>query len=167
MDSKQMTTRKIVIDLSKCRECKTCSVECVYPFHPNNNGMMSLLEMAVFQYTCRKCEEAPCIDVCPAEALERDGSGTVERSANLCIACKSCVTACPFGTLMNQFFEVRKSVCDYCHFDESTNKLRCVETCPNGALSFEEVTPDKESFLFELNDRVMVKEFAWETLKET
>ncbi len=160
-------SKRILIDLMKCRECEQCLAECAYPHHPYNKGVNALLEMAVFQFTCRRCEEAPCIDICPAEALERDTQGVVERATNLCIACKSCVAVCPFGTLMNQFFEVRKSICDYCRFDESAEVLRCMETCPKGALSFTDADPDAESFLFELNERVMVKDYAWDIIKET
>ncbi|MDR4988911.1 MAG: 4Fe-4S dicluster domain-containing protein [Bacteroidales bacterium] len=160
-------SKRILIDMIKCRECGQCLAECIYPHHPDNKGVNALLEAAVFQYTCRRCEDAPCISVCRAEALERKGSEVVERSAYLCVACKSCVAACPFGTLMNQFFDVRKSVCDYCRFDEDTEELLCMKTCPKGALSFTEASPDEGSFLYELNDKVMVKEYAWETIKET
>jgi Fe-S-cluster-containing hydrogenase component 2 len=159
-------SKRILIDLIKCRECEKCIVECDYPHHPNNNGMIDLHEMAVFHFTCRRCEDAPCIEVCPAEALERDSLGVVERATNLCVSCKSCMAACPFGTLMNQFFEVRKSICDYCQFDENTLSLRCIRTCPFGALSFTDEAPNEASYIFELNNRVLVKEFAWEKINE-
>ncbi len=126
-----------------------------------------MLEMASFQYSCRKCEDAPCIDVCPEDALERNKEGWIERSANLCVACKSCVMICPFGTLMNHFFEVRKSICNYCQFDAQTDTLPCVETCPQGALSFAEAEPDADKYLFALNERVLVRDYAWEKLIET
>ena len=61
-------------------------------------------ELAVFRFSCRKCEDAPCIKVCPAEALDKDPDGIVERHTNLCISCKWCVTICPFGTMMTDFF---------------------------------------------------------------
>lgn len=160
-------SKRILIDLMKCRECESCAVECIYPFHPGNNGMNSLLELAAFQLTCRRCEEAPCVEVCPADALERSRQGTVERSLNLCVTCKSCVTACPFGTIMNHLFEVRKSVCNYCHFDESTVSLRCIDTCPKGALSFTDLEPDEDHDLYLLDDRVLVREYAWEKIKES
>lgn len=158
--------KRILIDLMKCRECASCTVECIYPFHPDNNGMNGLLEMAAFQFTCRRCEDAPCVDVCPVEALERNRHGVMERAENLCVACKSCVAACPFGTIMNHLFEVRKSVCNHCHFDESTESLRCIDTCLKGALSFTDQQADEEKYIFELDDRVLVKEFAWEKIKE-
>lgn len=159
-------SKRILIDLMKCRECEKCIVECDYSLHPKNNGVIGLHEMAVFNFTCRRCEDAPCIEVCPAEALERTSEGIVERAVNLCVSCKSCIAACPFGTLMNHFFEVRKSICDYCHFDEHTLSLKCVDTCPHGALSFTNQEPDEASYIFEMNKHVLVKEYAWEKIKE-
>ncbi|MDP2423264.1 MAG: 4Fe-4S dicluster domain-containing protein [Bacteroidales bacterium] len=158
--------KKLIIDLTKCRTCEECVVECLYDHHPVNHGMKSLLEMAAFQFTCRRCEDAPCIEVCPPEALERNNEGIVERALNLCIACKSCVTVCPFGTLMNHFFEVRQPICDLCDFNELTKSLKCIDTCPKGALSFTEFVPDDKKHILELNERVLVKEYAWEKLKQ-
>lgn len=156
---------KIVIDMMKCRSCNSCEVSCSYQHHPGNNGMLQLLEKAAFRFTCRKCEEAPCVAVCPVDALERDADGTVRRSANLCVACKSCVMACPFGTMMNNFFEVRKSVCDYCGLNGSQVKLLCVETCPEKALALEEAEEDPAGNLHKLNEKVLVREILWEKLK--
>lgn len=160
-------SKRILIDLMKCRECEVCSVECAYPFHPDNNGMNTLLELAAFQFTCRRCEDAPCIEVCPAEALERNREGIVERAVNLCVACKSCVTACPFGTLMNHLFDIRKSICNYCHFDASTASLRCIDTCHRGAITFTDQEPDADKYIFALNEHVLIREYAWENLKES
>lgn len=159
--------KRILIDMMTCRDCESCTVECVYPFRPGNIGINGLLELAGFHFTCRRCEEAPCVEVCPVDALERNREGVVERSLNLCVTCKSCVTACPFGTIMNHLFEVRRSVCNYCHFDESTASLKCIDTCPNGALSFTGLEPDEANDLYLLNDHVLVKEYAWEKIKES
>ncbi|MFO7852045.1 MAG: 4Fe-4S dicluster domain-containing protein [Bacteroidota bacterium] len=158
-------SKKIVIDMMKCRNCNSCEVQCSYHHHPGNNGMMPLLEKAAFNFTCRRCEDAPCIDVCPVDALEKDSNGVVIRSANLCVACKSCVMACPFGTMMNNFFEVCKSVCDYCGMNDHPVKLLCIETCPENALSLEDIDEDPEQNLHKLNDKVLVREIIWEKLK--
>jgi len=69
--------KKILIDLSKFRayDDKSCDVmppEGYFPVPFNTVGLKTLRELAVFQFTCRRCEEAPCINVCPAEALEKD-----------------------------------------------------------------------------------------------
>jgi len=127
--------------------------------------MLPLLEEAAFNFTCRRCEEAPCISVCPVDALEKDTNGVVRRAVNLCVACKSCVMACPFGTMMNNFFEVRKSVCDYCGMNGHPVKLLCIETCPEKAITLVETGPDPEQNLHQLNNKVLVREIIWEKLK--
>jgi Fe-S-cluster-containing hydrogenase component 2 len=156
---------RIVVDLIKCRSCRSCEVTCSYIHHPGNNGMLQVLESAAFAVTCRKGEEAPCIDVCPVDALSKDSNGVLQRASNLCVACKSCVVACPFGTMMNNFFEVRKSVCDYCGLNGEPVKMVCVETCPQKALTLESIADDSEKDLHRLNDKVLVKEILWEKLK--
>ncbi|MFP4489290.1 MAG: 4Fe-4S dicluster domain-containing protein [Bacteroidales bacterium] len=158
-------SKKIVIDMIKCRSCSSCQVQCSYQHHPGNNGMMPLLEKAAFSFTCRRCEDAPCIEVCPVDALERDDKGIISRSSNLCIACKSCVMACPFGTMMNNFFEVRKSVCDYCGMNGSNVKLLCIESCPNEALAVEDSDEDPGQHLHKLNEKVLVRDILWDNLK--
>ena len=156
---------KILIDLTKCRQCNDCSVDCSYDYHPMNNGMKSIMEQAAFRFTCRQCEDAPCISVCPVEALEKDRSGILTRSSNLCVACKSCVTICPFGTMMNSFFEVKKSICNYCHLNGGAKLLLCVETCKEQALILTERTENPDENIHRLNDKVLVKEHIWESLK--
>ncbi len=149
----------------KCRQCNDCSVSCSYDYHPGNNGMKHILEKAVFSFTCRQCEDAPCILVCPVEALEKDSSGILIRSVNLCVACKSCVTVCPFGTMLNSFFEVRKSVCNYCHLNGNSGRVLCVETCREDALIITNSDEDPANNIYRLNDKVLVKELIWEKLK--
>jgi Fe-S-cluster-containing hydrogenase component 2 len=158
-------SKKILVDLMQCRTCDECSVDCSYDYHPDNNGMRHILEKAVFRFTCRHCEDAPCISVCPTDALEKDSSGMLTRATNLCIACKSCVTICPFGTMLNSFFEVRKSICNYCHLNGDVKKLLCVETCKKNALTITDEDEDPEKNIHRLNDKVLVKEFLWENLK--
>jgi len=158
-------SRKILIDLSICRSCPDCRVECRYSYHPVNNGMKDLLERALFQVTCRKCEDAPCMAACPSEALERNAQGVIERSVMLCIGCKSCVVACPFGTLMTHMFDFKKPVCDVCRLDDAAVSLKCQETCPKGAIRLVDMEENAAENIYRINDRLLVKELTWEKLK--
>ncbi len=117
------------------------------------------------RFTCRQCEDAPCISVCPVDALEKDSSGVLTRASNLCVACKSCVTICPFGTMLNSFFEVRKSICNYCHLNGNFKKLLCVETCKEQALTITDKDETPNENIHRLNDKILVKEYIWEKLK--
>ena len=149
----------------KCRQCNICSVECSYDYHPGNNGMKHILEKAAFKFTCRQCEDAPCIAICPVDALERDNSGVLTRATNLCIACKSCVTICPFGTMLKNFFEVRKSICNYCNLKGEEKKLLCAETCKEKAVKITDINENPDENIHRLNDKILVKEIIWEKLK--
>ena len=47
---------------------------------------------------CRHCDDAPCAQVCPVRAIEQKNNA-VELNETLCIGCKLCAIACPFGSI--------------------------------------------------------------------
>jgi Fe-S-cluster-containing hydrogenase component 2 len=50
--------------------------------------------------SCQQCEDAPCMAVCPKDAICRDEAlDSVSINHDLCIGCKMCVSACPFGAM--------------------------------------------------------------------
>ncbi len=161
--------KKILIDLAKFREAAKDGEynygECTYDFHPDNIGMKDIVEKAMMRLTCRRCEEAPCINVCPAEALEKDDEGILVRATNLCIGCQSCVAVCPFGTLANRIITDKKSICDLCDFNDASKPLKCMETAPPGAITFTDAEPTEEEGIYQINEKVLVKEIKWEDLK--
>jgi Fe-S-cluster-containing dehydrogenase component len=161
--------KKILIDLAKFRESSHNGEynygECSYDFHPDNIGMKDIVEQAMLHFTCRRCEEAPCIAVCPAEALEKGDDGVIKRATNLCIGCQSCVTACPFGTLSNRIITDKKSICDLCDFTDESRELLCMKTAPSGSITFTDMDADEENNIFALNDKILVKEVIWDKLK--
>jgi formate dehydrogenase iron-sulfur subunit len=163
-------SKKILIDLARFRETAENGEynygECTYDYHPNNIGMKDIIEQAMLRFTCRHCEEAPCIKVCPAEALEKDANNVLRRSLNLCVGCQSCVSACPFGTLSNRIITNLKSICDLCDFNDGSKPLKCMKTAPEGAIVFTEEAADEAKNIHPLNDKVLVKEFLWDDLKK-
>lgn len=158
--------KRILIDLTKCRECKECEALCGYYYHGNNRGVKKLIELAVFVTTCRKCEDSPCVKVCPQEALEKNENGILQKHNNLCINCKSCVIACPFGTIPEFIFEYLASTCDYCNIDEGTEELECVKSCPKGAIEITEEEPDEKKHIYLITDKLLVKDYKWEEFIE-
>jgi molybdopterin-containing oxidoreductase family iron-sulfur binding subunit len=46
---------------------------------------------------CQQCSEPPCMEVCPTGATTKDENGIVLVDRNLCMGCKACVMACPYG----------------------------------------------------------------------
>lgn len=90
--------------------------------------------------TCKQCADAPCITVCPVDAIsrEKDELKTVVIDGEICIHCKECVKACPFGAMS---FDGEKKLpfkCELCGGEPA-----CVQICPTGAIIFVEQKPFK------------------------
>ena len=119
--------------------------------------------MAVFQFTCRKCKDAPCIEVCPADALEKDDKGNISRSTNLCISCKSCVVICPFGTMMTDFFEYHRDEENYYDLKDEKELELWINNSPEGAISLVDMDEDPEQNIYKLNENILVRERMWFT----
>jgi len=129
----------LVIDHEKCTGCRLCEMVCSVKHNDVNNPTRSRIHIIKWPeegfnlpMVCQQCQDAPCIAVCPKEALTRDLA--LERVAwnyDLCIGCKMCVVACPFGgmgidTVIRQVIK-----CDLCDGDPT-----CVRYCDPGALQF-------------------------------
>ncbi|WP_430934489.1 4Fe-4S dicluster domain-containing protein [Saccharicrinis sp. 156] len=163
--------KRVIIDLSKFRDCRTTG-ECdnpqpagVWLGFPDNTGLKTIRELAIFQFTCRKCEDAPCMTVCPTDALERNKDGIITRALNLCISCKSCVTACPFGTLMTDFFTFTTHVDDYLDLADEDDLKKFMDQCPEGAVGFTDNEASEDENIYPLNEKILIKEVPWDKLK--
>jgi len=53
-------------------------------------------ELSTIPVRCNQCKEAPCVDVCPAEATKKRDDGIVYVDNNKCVGCRYCVIACPY-----------------------------------------------------------------------
>jgi Fe-S-cluster-containing dehydrogenase component len=154
--------KRLFIDLTKCRECRQCDVACSYFYHPFNDGIRSLRELAEFGATCRQCETAPCITSCPTEALEKIDGGVVKRSNMRCVACRSCAYACPFGTILPEVIPYAVSKCDFCIGRLKENELPvCVGGCGEGAIEYGEFEPDDKQHRFLIGEHLVVHTTPW------
>jgi len=163
--------RRILIDMIKLRsamvENSTLSLPEAY-FYPslNINGLKTIRELATFRFTCRKCEDAPCISVCPADALEKDKDGVIARHTNLCVSCKSCVTICPFGTMMTDFFKHHRNRDLFYDLKDEKEVEKFINACPAGTVT---LTDDDESpggNIYRLNEKVLIKDYLYITEKQ-
>lgn len=164
-------TRKILIDMIKLRsamvEDSTMALPEAY-FYPslNINGLKTVRELATFRFTCRKCEEAPCINVCPADALEKDDNGVVARHTNLCVSCKSCVTICPFGTMMSDFFIHHRDKDLFYDLKDEKEMIKFIEACPVGTVTITDDDESPEKNIYSLNEKVLIKDYLYITDKQ-
>ena len=158
-----MSNKMLLLDLDaaalKCDE----PVECAYFYHPDNNGLKDLREIAAFVLTCRHCEEKPCVAACPREALEKQEDSSVVRHNLRCVACGSCVTACPFGVISPDVISYISAVCDQCaRFGDE--EPPCVKSAPEGILTWIDNDDPclKEENVHEIGDRLAVRCNRWE-----
>ena len=129
--------RRVVLDLDRCIECKSCMASCYYG-HGRMAGVQFVdIGPAVLPIVCRQCDDPACVEVCPADAMQRDERGVVSRGIFSCRGCGSCARACPFGVLSLEMVGHQIAKCDLCE-DRLERGLdpRCVAVCPTGALRF-------------------------------
>jgi Fe-S-cluster-containing hydrogenase component 2 len=160
--------KKILIDMIKLRAAMVENSsrelpEALFYTSVNSNGLKTIRELATFRYTCRKCEDAPCIGVCPADALEKDKDGIIMRHTNLCVSCKSCVTICPFGTMMTDFFIHHRNRDLFYDLNDEKEMEKFIKASPTGTVSLTDEDESPEKNIYRLNDKVLVKEYLYIT----
>jgi len=163
--------QKIMIDMIRLRaalvENSSLSLpEALYYQSLNSNGLKTIRELATFRFTCRKCKDAPCISVCPAEALEKDEEGIIIRYTNLCVSCKSCVTICPFGTMMTDFFKHHRNKDLFYDLTDKKELDKFMKACPEGTVSLVDSDESPAENIFRLNENILVKEYIYITEKQ-
>jgi Fe-S-cluster-containing hydrogenase component 2 len=163
--------RKILIDMIKLRSAMVGNSTLTLPeayFYPslNLNGLKTVRELATFRFTCRKCEDAPCISVCPADALEKDEDGVVTRHTNLCVSCKSCVTICPFGTMMTDFFKHHRNRDLFYDLKDEKEVEKFIKACPAGTVTFTDGDESPKGNIYMLNEKVLIKDYLYITEKQ-
>ena len=95
--------RFVIADPKLCIGCGTCMAACSEVHKAQGLQQAPRLtvmrhEQATMPVQCRHCEDAPCIKVCPVEAIRQTGD-CVQLNESLCIGCNLCAVACPFGAI--------------------------------------------------------------------
>ena len=133
--------KRVYLNLDKCCGCKSCASACYYGHHHQVLlGHSEVLAEANLPLHCLHCEQPACVAACPNDAMnKREEDGIVKRSEYMCVGCKSCAAACPFGVIDINLKKHVVPKCDLCIDKKGSQEgPRCVNACTSGALTFEE-----------------------------
>ncbi len=150
----------IVVNLDRCVGCRGCEVACKQengiPLGERWNKVIECgpygeypdMSMYFIPVMCQQCEDAPCVNNCPTGASYRDPqTNTVLVNKELCIGCKYCMIACPYG--VRQWHEEEHCVekCTLCsHLTINGELPMCVRTCAAGARFYGDLDdPDSDA----------------------
>jgi Fe-S-cluster-containing hydrogenase component 2 len=158
-------SKRIVLDLTKCEGCESCTVQCGYFYRHEDtgSGIQTLKERATFMIVCRRCEHASCVACCPYGALERQSDGVIHRYNLRCVSCKLCTQGCPFGTIYPEMVGFYVNPCDYCN-GRTAEEPPCVSGCVRDAIGYREVDPSEPN-LHIIDDDFAVIAPRWEKEK--
>jgi Fe-S-cluster-containing dehydrogenase component len=157
---------RLFIDLDVCAsgQCDRCETRCSYFYHPDNNGIVSVAELATYALVCRRCEEPHCVNACPYEALEHlaDKNNLLIRHNMRCVSCRSCSHACPYGTIYPEHVPQLVHICDFClDRREQKEEPLCIQTCPYGALALRRADEELAENTFLVGDNLIVHSTHW------
>lgn len=104
----------MVIDLKKCVGCNACTVACkVENNTPPGVTYNIVIEEEIGRYPnvtrrflprpCLQCQQPPCTRVCPVNATYKRPDGVVVVDYEVCIGCRYCLVACPYGARSSDF----------------------------------------------------------------
>ena len=135
-----------IIDNRKCIGCHACTTACKSEHDVAvgvNRTYVKQVEKGEFPNTrrifsvmrCNHCTDAPCVEICPVQALFIREDGIVDFDNNRCIGCKSCMQACPYDALYIDPETHTAAKCNYCaHRVEVGREPACVTVCPEHAI---------------------------------
>ncbi len=116
----------MVIDLDKCTACQACTVACRAENNvPFAGPQQAQLGRPIFWHKvstevegeyphvralfvprpCMHCDDPPCVKVCPVGATYATHEGIVVVDYDVCIGCRYCATACPYGARAFNWYE--------------------------------------------------------------
>ena len=104
-----MGQKAFFFDMTRCSGCRCCQVACkeahdlpVGVFyrrvHEFEGGTFPHVWAASLSLGCNHCDDPQCVKNCPVAAQTKQAdTGLVLQDTEMCIGCKKCMAACPYG----------------------------------------------------------------------
>lgn len=88
--------------------------------------------------SCNHCIDPACAKICPVGALQkRSEDGIVMLNQEICIGCRRCIKACPYGSLLYNPDTRKVGKCDFCLDELAAGRQPvCISACPVRALDY-------------------------------
>ncbi len=162
-----------VIDVAKCSGCHNCQLACKDEHCENDwmpyarpqpltgqfwcrvkdyvRGTVPKVKVHYIARLCAHCAKAPCMEVCPAGAINRREDGLVLIDPAVCVGCGRCADACPYEAIyLNEELGIAQKCTGCAHLlDNGYHMPRCVEACPTDAMVFGDENDPKMRALLE------------------
>ena len=133
---------KILLTFKKkaCMGCHACEVACKQEHELGVGPRLVRVIEKISDYIpiyCHHCAKPPCREACPVDAITRNEQGIVLINNDLCIGCKECLQACPFGAMQFEDNQEIAMKCDLCADRVGAGEQpACVGVCPTGCIYF-------------------------------
>jgi tetrathionate reductase subunit B len=147
----------MLIDLNTCIGCHACSVACKAEFGVPlgvfrdtvkyvEDGIYPAARRYFIPVLCNHCEDAPCLNVCPTDAVTRLPGGEVVIEEGDCNLNRFCMSACPYGAIYEDPVQQVAQKCTLCvHRTAEGREPACVQACPTRCRIFGDLDdPDSE-----------------------
>ena len=94
----------VIADNRNCIGCYACVAACTEAHRVAGLQAYPRLHVTrtpqgIMPIQCRHCDDAMCALVCPVKAITHT-SNSIQINESLCIGCKMCALACPFGNIL-------------------------------------------------------------------
>jgi Fe-S-cluster-containing dehydrogenase component len=134
------------IDQRTCIGCHACTVACKteheiplgqfrtwVKYVDSGTFPDSTRDFAVMR--CNHCTDAPCVKICPTNALFKREDGIVDFDGESCIGCKSCMQGCPYDAIYIDADTSTAAKCNFCaHRVDAGLEPACVTVCPTHSI---------------------------------
>ncbi len=154
-----MGKKEFFVDIDECTGCDLCIIACKDEHVGNDHspwtkpqpdtghfwmnlktferGQVPKVKVSYLPLMCQHCDNAPCMKVCPEDALYKRDDGLVEIDQEKCTGCGLCQEACPYDVIyMNEELSVAQKCTGCAHLVDLGQTPRCADVCPRDAIFF-------------------------------